>query len=119
MSFRRLIATIEIEGLNVTRFCREHGVSTSSFYEIRRRVEVEGIEALEPRSRAPHRVANRLGLEVEDQVVAIRKELTDSGLDAGADTIVWSLERRGIEPCRHDRRCIGSSKPVAWSLLNR
>jgi transposase InsO family protein len=98
MSLRLLIATIETQGLNVTGFCHDHGISTWSFYEIRRRFRSGGVEALEPRSRAPHRIANRLAVEVEDQIVAIRKELTDAGLDAGADTILWSLERIGIEP---------------------
>jgi len=98
MSLRLLIATIETDGLNVTRFCADHGISTWSFYAIRRRFKEGGVEALEPRSRAPRRVANRVAVEVEELIVEIRKERTDSGLDAGADTILWALEQRGIDP---------------------
>lgn len=98
MSLRRLIAEIDTSSLNVTQFCAEHGVSTWSFYSIRRRFSVEGEAALELGSRAPHRVPNRTSVVVEDQIVSLRKELDDAGLDAGAATIQWHLSNRGIEP---------------------
>ncbi len=98
MSLRRLIAEIDTSSLNVSEFCAEHGVSTWSFYAIRRRFAVEGEAALEPGSRAPHRVRNRTSVEVEDQIVGLRKELDDAGLDAGAGTIQWHLSNRGVEP---------------------
>jgi transposase InsO family protein len=96
MSVRRLIAEIDLDGLNVTQFCREHGVSTWFFYDLRRRVALEGEAALEPRSRAPHRVANRIDGQVEDAIVALRKELTDAGLDAGPATIHWHLQHQAL-----------------------
>jgi transposase InsO family protein len=89
MSVRRLIVEVDLEGLNVTQFCREHGVSTWFFYDLRRRFALEGDRALEPRSRAPHRVANRISGEIEDLIVSVRKDLTDRGLDAGPASI-WS-----------------------------
>src|SRR5689334_17266074 len=92
MSVRRLIVEVDLEGLNVTQFCREHGVSTWFFYDLRRRFALEGDRALEPRSRAPHRVANRTSGEIEDLIVAVRKDLTDRGLDAGPASI-WSSLR--------------------------
>jgi transposase InsO family protein len=33
--------------------------------------------------------------EVEEQIIALRKELVDGGDDAGAETIKWHLEQRG------------------------
>jgi transposase InsO family protein len=89
MSVRRLIVEVDLEGLNVTEFCREHGVSRWFFYDLRRRYAREGEVALEPRSRAPRRVANRISGDVEDLIVAVRKDLTDRGLDAGPGSI-WS-----------------------------
>jgi transposase InsO family protein len=95
MTVRRLIVEVDVEGLNVTQFCEEHAVSTWFFYELRRRHAREGEAALEPRSRAPRRVANRTSPEIEDLIVEVRKELDDSGMDAGPATIRWHLEARG------------------------
>jgi len=91
MSIRRLIVEVSTEDLNVTRFCADHGVSTWFFWDLRRRFAREGEAALEVRSRAPHRVANKTSAAVEEAVVACRKQLTDAGLDNGADSIAWTL----------------------------
>jgi transposase InsO family protein len=89
MSVRRLIVEVDRAGLNVTEFCREHGISTWFFYQLRKRYAEEGEAALEPRSRAPKAVANATPAWVGDLIVELRKELEDGGLDAGAGTI-WS-----------------------------
>lgn len=89
MSVRRLIVEVDPDGLNVTEFCREHGISTWFFYQLRKRYAAEGEAALEARSRAPKTVPIRTPEWVEDVIVDLRKELDDSGLDAGAGTI-WS-----------------------------
>jgi transposase InsO family protein len=98
MSVRRLIVDVDLDGLNVRQFCREHGISTWFFYDLRRRHEEDGDAALEPKSRAPHRVANRISGDVEDLIVAVRKELDDGGFDAGPATIRYQLEGRGVAP---------------------
>ena len=59
MSVRRLIVEVDPQGLNVTEFCGEHGISTWFFYQLRKRFAAEGEAALESRSRAPRTVANR------------------------------------------------------------
>src|SRR4051812_15686621 len=94
MSGRRLIVEVDVEGLNVREFCRVHGVSTWLFYDLRRRHAQDGDVVLEPQSRAPRRVANRISSEVVDLIVGLRKELADGGLDAGPATIRWHLETR-------------------------
>ncbi len=91
MSVRRLIIEVDTDGLNVTKFCAEHGVSTWFFYDLRRRYRLEGASVLEPGSRAPKVVANRTSVEVEDAIVAKRKELVDAGLDEGAESIRFHL----------------------------
>src|SRR6478752_5357540 len=91
MSVRRVVVEVDASSVNVAEFCREHGISTWLFYELRRRYAVEGDAGLEPRSRAPHRVANKTPAAIEDAVVAKRKELVDAGLDAGAESIAWWL----------------------------
>jgi transposase InsO family protein len=111
MSVRRLIVEVDLDGLNVRQFCREHGVSTWFFYDLRRRHARDGDVALEPRSRAPRRVANRTPAEVEDLIVALRKELDDKGLDAGPATIQWHLQTR----CRSGVAV--PSEATIWRIL--
>jgi transposase InsO family protein len=91
MSLRRLIVEIDLDGLNVREFCAEHGVSTWFFYDLRRRHEIEGDGALEPKSRAPKHVANRTPVDIEEAIIAMRKQLVDAGLDEGPESIAWHL----------------------------
>jgi transposase InsO family protein len=95
MSLRRLIVEIDPKSVNVTRFCEEHGISTWFFWDLRRRYAANGEAALGPGSHVAHRIANKTPPEIEDLIVAKRKELVDAGLDAGAETIVWHL--RGLD----------------------
>ncbi len=113
MSVRRLVVEVELDGLNVTEFCREHGISTWFFYQLRKRYAVEGEAALEPRSRAAKRVANRTPGWIEDLVVGLRKELDEAGLDAGPATIRFHLEDRlpaGVRVL---------SEATIWRILSR
>ena len=48
MSVRRLIVEVDPTSMNVTEFCRDHGVSTWLFWQLRRRYAAEGEAALEP-----------------------------------------------------------------------
>lgn len=93
MSVRRAIVEADVSTLNVSEFCRLHGISTWSFYALRRRYAAEGVAALEPRSRAPKLVANKTGDDLRDRIVLLRKELGDDGLDNGPATIRVHLER--------------------------
>lgn len=113
MSVRRAIVEVNVDGLNVTEFCAQHGVSTWLFYELRRRYAEEGEDGLEPRSRAPKVVANRTPEWVEDVIVELRKNLEDQGLDAGPATIRFHLESRlGAE-----MRVV--SEATIWRVLSR
>ena len=94
MSVRKLIVEIDLEGLNVTEFCRQHGVSRWLFYQLRKRYAAYGDAGLEPRSRAPKTVPNRTPDWVEDVIVELRKQLSDDGFDAGPATIRYHLGQR-------------------------
>ncbi len=113
MSVRRLIVEVEVEGLNVAEFCAEHGISRWFFYELRRRFAVDGEAGLEPRSRAPKTVANRVSAVVEDAIVAERKRLEEQGLDAGPATIWCHLSAR-LEP-----GVVVPSEATIWRVLKR
>lgn len=113
MSIRRAIVEVDVDGLNVTEFCRQHGVSTWLFYQLRKRYGEEGEAGLEPRSRAPRTVANRTPDWVEDVIVGLRKELEGQGLDAGAGTIVFHL------PARLGSEVGVPSEATIWRVLSR
>lgn len=99
------------ETTNVAAFCREQGISRQTFYEWRRRYLAEGVEGLEPRSKAPKTSPRRVSAEVEDAIVVLRKELDGLGVDAGPATIQWHLGRRGA-------RAVPSQATI-WRVLVR
>jgi transposase InsO family protein len=106
----RLRVAVASEDLNVSAFCREHGIARETFYFWRRRYRAEGLDGLEPRSRAPKTSPQRIGPEVEEAIVALRKELVDLGVDAGPGTIQWHLGRR---------RVASPSEATIWRALVR
>jgi transposase InsO family protein len=112
MSIRRLIVEVDLDGLNVTEFCAQHGVSTWFFYQLRKRFALEGEAGLEPRSRAAKTMANRTPDWVEDLVIEKRKQLDEAGLDAGAATIWTHL----AEKLPADRL---PSEATIWRILSR
>lgn len=107
----RLRAALAGDDLNVSAFCREHGISRETFYVWRRRYQAEGLAGLELRSRAPKRSPNRISAAVEDVVVSLRKELTGLGVDGGPGTIQWHLGRRGMRKV--------PSEATIWRVLVR
>ncbi|HSK34288.1 MAG TPA: integrase core domain-containing protein [Propionicimonas sp.] len=110
------------------------------FYDLRRRHRRDGEVVLEPGSRVAHRIRNRTPAAVEDQVVRLRKELIDAGLDAGPATIwdhlsdgggrvpseatIWRiLRRRGLvvpdpskAPKRATRRFVAERANERWQI---
>jgi transposase InsO family protein len=91
----RLRIAVASEDVNVAAFCREQGISRETFYVWRRRYLAEGLDGLEPRPRAPKTQPGRVPDEVENLIVAFRKELADLGVDHGPSTIQWHLGRGG------------------------
>jgi transposase InsO family protein len=112
VSVRRLVVEVDPASLNVTAFCRQHGISTWFFWDLRRRHAVLGDVVLEPASRAPHTVANRIAAAMEDEIVAMRKHLGELGLDNGAATIGFHLRRR------HGEEAVPSESGI-WRVLKR
>jgi transposase len=92
MSKARLVITaIEVEGRSPAEVITAYGVSRSWLYELLARYRAEGDAAFEPRSRRPHTSPRATSPEVIERVLRLRKQLTEAGLDAGADTIGWHL----------------------------
>src|SRR4051795_2937651 len=92
MSKARLVITaIEVEGRSPAEVVAAYGVSRSWLYELLARYRAEGDAAFEPRSRRPHTSPRATPPRTIELVLRIRKQLAESGLDAGADTIGWHL----------------------------
>lgn len=96
MSLKAVAAVVAVaEGatVNVSAVCRTEGCSRKTFYKWVNRYREGGLEALADRSTRPHSSPGQIEVEVEDEIVRLRKELADAGLDHGATTIQWHLGR--------------------------
>ena len=82
------------EGRSVAELAAAHGVHPSWIYRLLARYRAEGDAGLIPRSRRPKRSPNALSHSLENEIVLLRKQLSEDGLDAGAQTIHWHLTRR-------------------------
>jgi putative transposase len=81
----------------VSTFCAEHDISRKSFYELRKRAELEGPAAvLEPRSRRPKSSPSRLTDEVKSQAIGVRSALEASGLDHGPISVHEKMRTMGL-----------------------
>jgi transposase InsO family protein len=107
-----VVQAVLVEKRSVREVARAHGVSKTWLYELVARYRAEGEAGLVARSKRPHRSPTRVPETVEDQIVAIRKQLTDFGVEAGPDTIHTHLTHAhgGIAPC---------STSSVWRILTR
>ena len=64
-------------------------------HELVDRCQADGETGLQPRSKRPRSNPNQTTRAVEDEIIALRKQLHDQGLDAGAATIATHLPRPG------------------------
>ena len=91
MSKRRLVITAVLTGQSQSEVARSYGVSQGWISKLMARYEIEGEAAFEPLSRAPRSSPGATPPQTVELVLRLRKELTEAGLDAGADTIGWHL----------------------------
>jgi transposase InsO family protein len=107
---RYLVDAVVLEKRSSREVARAHGVSKSWVAKLVARFRAGGYDALAPRSKAAHKVANRSPAELEDRVVTIRKEFTEQGFDAGAHTIHYHLSLTDPAP---------PSVSTIWRILKR
>jgi transposase InsO family protein len=89
-----VVAAVLVEGRSKSEVARTYGVSRRWVITLVQRYVADGDAGLEPRSRRPRRSPNRTPDDVENEIIAIRKELAKAGHEAGAATIAFHLERR-------------------------
>lgn len=83
----------------VTRFCREHGISRAEFYKVRARVKAEGsAAAVTPRQPTARSVSRKTAPEIEEVALQVRAELKRQGWDYGPLSVAAVMRRRGISP---------------------
>ena len=91
---RYVVDAVVVEGRSYREVARAHGVSKSWVGKLVGRFRAGGYPAIEPRSRAARRIPHRTPDAIEDEIVALRKELAELGVDAGAQTIHYHLGTR-------------------------
>jgi transposase InsO family protein len=94
---RFLIETHLETGRPIAGLAAAHDVSRGWLYKLLTRYRLEGEAGLEPRSRRPKTSPTRIADLYEDEIVRIRKELAEDGLDAGAETIHFHMSTPGRE----------------------
>jgi len=107
---RYVVDAVALEGRSYREVARAHGVSKSWVGKLVARYRAGGYGAIAPRSRAPKRIPHRTPDELEDEIVALRKELLELGVDAGAEPIHHHLS------ARHARV---PSVSTIWRVLRR
>ena len=112
MSLARVVITsVCVEGRSKSEVARDYAVSRFWVQTLVKRFAAEGEAAFEPRSRRPHSNPRSVGLEIEDQIVRLRKTLTKRGVDAGAETIAAHLQTAGVSPV--------PAVSTIWRILSR
>jgi transposase InsO family protein len=106
-----LINAVLVEKRSVRDVAAAHGVSKTWLYELIARYRTDGEAGLAPRSKRPRSSPTRVSDRLEDDIVELRKRLSEQGLDAGPHTIHWHLSRR-------QRKAVPSVSSI-WRVLCR
>jgi transposase InsO family protein len=94
METKLLAVFSSLAEVNVAAVCRELEISRQTFYKYKRRFQEEGPAGLAERSRRPIVSPAMIPVELEDEIVRLRKALP---VDNGAQTIAYHLARAGWE----------------------
>jgi transposase InsO family protein len=112
MSLARVVITaVTVEGRSKSSVARDYGITRFWVQTLVKRFEAEAEAAYEPHSRRPHTNPRAVDLDVEDQIVRLRKTLTKNGLDAGGETIAAHLADAGVSPA--------PATSTIWRILRR
>ena len=92
-----VFASVEQGRESVIEVCARLGISRQSYYKYRRRLAVEGIEGLHPRSRRPDSTPTMTPQAMVDLICSVRALLENEGWDNGALSIRNRLLREGVD----------------------
>jgi len=88
---RLVITALVVEKQTVAEVAARYGVHRSWVYRLKARYDDIGEAAFEPLSRRPHTCPTAIPAGTVHLIRQLRKRLSEAGLDAGPDTIVWHL----------------------------
>ena len=74
MEERLRFVALVLDGESMSDVCRSFGISRKTGYKLFNRYKEHGLAALSDRSRRPVRYANQLPVQVERQIVKLKKE---------------------------------------------
>ena len=98
---RYAVDAVKVEGQSLRSVAASIGMSKSWVAKQVVRFNSGGYEALVPQTTAPHRRPTQTPVELENEIVTMRKHLDEEGLDAGPLTIQYHLrQRHGKAPGR-------------------
>ena len=109
LKYEVLIKAVVVQGLSYGQVARRYGVSKTLVHKLHHRWLLEGEAAYEPRSRRPATSPTSTPVPVIEAILALRRDLTARGLDAGAETITELLTRQGV----------AVSRSSVWRTLKR
>src|ERR1700751_69278 len=100
MGMPQLVVTaVLVERRNKSEVAREYGVSRRWVITLVQRFLAEGEAGLRPRPRRPLHCPHRVTQDIEDEIVALRKQLERDGHEAGAAPLAFHLQKRhGVCP---------------------
>lgn len=107
---RYVVEAVVLEGRSYREVAQALGVSKSWVAKIVGRYRAGGEGAIRPRPKTAHHIPHRTPVELEDEILRIRKQLTEQGFDAGAQTIHYHLSARGDQV---------PSVSTIWRVLKR
>jgi transposase InsO family protein len=93
---RVVVLKIVAMQLTVTEAAERYGLSRRHLHRLLARYREGGIAAVDPRSRRPKSNRAATPLDTVERIIQLRAELLGEGMDAGAGTIAWHLNREGL-----------------------
>jgi transposase InsO family protein len=109
-----VIDAVLVEKRSVREVAAAHGISKTWLYELLARYRAGGDEGLQPQSKRPRSSPTAVSAAIEDEIVALRKSLSEDGFDAGAHTLHYHLL------VRHRRnKSVVPSVATIWRVLTR
>jgi transposase InsO family protein len=95
---RVIVLKIVAGELTITQATAQYGVSRRHLHRLLARYREDGLDGLEPRSRAPLSSPQAVTDRVRQRIIELRSSLTADGLDAGPVTVAWHLREEGLKP---------------------
>ena len=103
-----VIISVTVEGRTRSEVARDYKISRYWVQQLVPRYELEGETAFTPRSRRPHHNPRAIGLDLEDQIVRLRKSSPNKAWTPAPKPSAATWKVRELPGSRRSRRAGGS-----------